>query len=74
MATERLDELPLGEVPLVVRTQLVVGSGGELGAGLDAEEPIEIPEVLETAVELGVDLLLGTEDVCVVLGDVTDAC
>ena len=73
MPLERLDELALGEVPLVVRPELVVGPGRELGPRLDLEEPVEVAEVLEAAVELGVDLLLGAEDVGVVLRHVADA-
>ena len=57
---ERLDELALGEVPLLVGAELVVGPRRELGPRLDPEEAVEVAEVLETAVELGVDLLLAS--------------
>ena len=70
---ERLDQLALGEVPLLVRAQLVLGSRRELGAGLDLEQAVEVPEVVERPVELGVDLLLRAEDVRVVLRHVAHA-
>ena len=70
---ERLDELALGEVPLLVGAELVVGPRRELGPRLDPEEAVEVAEVVEAAVELGVDLLLRAEDVRVVLRHVADA-
>ncbi len=70
---ERLDELPLREVPFLIGAELVVGPRRELGPRLDPEEAVEVAEVRETAVELGVDLLLGAEDVRVVLGHIAHA-
>jgi hypothetical protein len=70
---ERAHELALGEVPLLVRAELVVGAGRELGPRLEPEQAVEEAQVVERPVQLGLDLLPGAEDVRVVLRHVADA-
>src|SRR5918994_7171835 len=70
---ERAHEFVLGEVPLVVCAELVVRARGELGTGFEPEQAVQVPEVVEGAVELALDLLARAEDVGVVLGHVPDA-
>ena len=73
VALERLDELPFGEVPLRILSELVVRTCRELGARLDAEDVVGEAQIGQAAVELVVDLLARAEDVRVVLGDVPHA-
>ena len=70
---ERAHELALGEVPLLVGAELVVGPGRELCPRLEPEEAVDVLQIVERAVELGVDLLPRAEDVGVVLRHVADA-
>jgi hypothetical protein len=66
-------ELTLGEVPLLVAAELVVGSCRELCPRLEPEPAVEEAEIVDAAVQLRRDLLLRTEDVGVVLRDVPDS-
>ena len=73
---DRGAEHPLGEVPLVVRPEPVVRAGRELRMRqvADAEPVVEELEVVEHPVDLVLDVLLGTEDVRVVLAELPRAC
>src|SRR5213592_426491 len=73
MALERLFESVLGSVPLLIRPQTLLRARRELGASLESEEVVEEARVLDHAVDLVLDLVLGDEDVRVVLRDVLDA-
>ena len=72
-AVERRLQRALGEVPLLVGAELVVGAGRELEATFHPEEVVEVLGVVEAAEDLVLDLLARTEDVRVVLGDDADA-
>ena len=62
----------LGEVPLLLGAELVVGPGRELEVRVEPEEVVEVLRVVEAAEDLVLDLLAGAEDVRVVLGHVPD--
>ena len=70
---QRLGELALGVVPELVAAQAVVGSRRELRAHLEAEERVEVVGEVQAALDLVEDLVLGAEDVGVVLDEVADA-
>src|SRR5262249_4421281 len=63
----------LGEVPLVLRSELVIRTGGELDARVDLELVVQEEGVVQAAEQLVVDLLARTEDVRVILDKVADA-
>ena len=63
----------LREVPLLVAPELLLGPGRQLEPSLHPEEVVEEGRVVEAAEDLVLDLVLGTEDVRVVLGDVLHA-
>ena len=54
-------------VPHLVRAQPLVGAGGELELGLEVEQVVDAEAHVEAAEHLVLDLLLGAEDVRVVL-------
>ena len=70
---ERRAQRGLGEVPLLVGAELVLGPGRELEARLEPEQVVDELGEVEAAEDLVLDLLAGAEDVGVVLGDVPDA-
>ncbi len=70
---ERLLQPSFGDVPLRFGSEPIVGPGGELGVWLHVEEAVEVTDVVEATVHLRGDLLLGAEDVGVVLRHVADA-
>ena len=70
---ERRAERRLGEVPLLVGPELVVGPGRELEPRLHPEQVVEVRGVVEAAEDLVLDLLARAEDVRVVLRHVPDA-
>ena len=70
---ERGLEDPLGVVPLLVGAEPLLGSRRQLRVRRHPEERIEILDELDAGVDLAGHLLLGAEDVRVVLGDVADA-
>ena len=71
-AVERRLQRALGEVPLLLGAELVVGPGRELEARLELEQVVDELGVVEAAEDLLLDLLAGAEEVRVVLGDVLD--
>ena len=66
-------ERGLGEVPLLVGAEFVVGPRRELELRLELEQVVEVLRVVDAAEDLVLDLLARAEDVRVVLGDVADA-
>ena len=69
---ERRAQRALGEVPLLVGPEPVLGAGRQLEARLELEEVVDELRIVEAAEDLVLDLLAGAEDVRVVLGDVPD--
>src|SRR5438270_6993574 len=67
---ERLFERSLGAIPLLVGAEALLRPCRELRARLQAEQVVEESREVDHRVDLVLDLLLGDEDVCVVLGDV----
>ena len=70
---ERVLEPPFRRVPLLVRPEAILRTRRELGMGLESEQAVQVAHVVDAAVDLGRDLLLGAEDVRVVLRDVANA-
>ena len=70
---QRLAELLLGEVPLLVRPQLVVGAKRELDPDFELEQVVEVVRVVEARKQLVLDLLVRAVDVRVVLDEVAHA-
>src|SRR6185436_16502850 len=70
---ERLAELLLGEVPLLVRAELVVGPERELDAYVQVEEVVEVVGVVQARDQLVLNLLARAVDVRVVLDEVPHA-
>jgi hypothetical protein len=64
---ERRLKRALGDVPLRVGAEPVLGARREFSSALDAEELVQVADVLDDRVDLRVDLLLRTEDMGVVL-------
>src|SRR5579862_2741642 len=73
VALQRQLERRLGAVPLLVGAEALLRPGRELRARLEPEEVVEEPRVIDDRVDLLLDLVLGEEDVRVVLRDVPDA-
>ena len=71
-ALERVLQRSLGEVPLLVRAELLLRPRRELEASLHAEQVVEVRGEVEAAEDLVLDLLRRHEHVGVVLGDVLD--
>src|SRR5205823_6429182 len=70
---ERRLERGFGEVPLLVRAELVLGARRQLGVRAHPEQVVDELRVVEAAEDLLLDLLTRAEDVRVVLRDVPDA-
>ena len=70
---ERRSQGAFGEVPLLVGSELVLGTGRQLEPCLHAEQVVEVGGVVEAAEDLVLDLIGSAEDVRVVLGDVAHA-
>ena len=70
---ERALQRRLGAVPHLLGADPLRGPGGELQPRLEAERVVDRVAEVQAAVDLLRDLLLGAEDVGVVLGDVADA-
>src|SRR5579862_1823751 len=70
---ERRLQRRLGEVPLLVGPELVVGTRRELEARLELEQVVQVLRVVEAAEDLVLDLLACAEDVRVVLRHDPDA-
>ena len=66
-------ERGLGEIPLLVRSELLFRTRRELESGLHSEEVVQERCVVETAEDLVLDLLRDHEHVRIVLRDVLDA-
>ena len=73
MALQRRLERALRGVPLLVGAEPVLWPRRELGVRGEPEEVVEVVDVLDDAVDLVLDLILGEEDVRVVPGDVLHA-
>ena len=73
LAVEHLDQVALGAVPQLVGADPLVGAGRELEPHVEAEDRVGGERELEARLELVLDLLLGAEDVAVVLGEVPRA-
>ncbi len=69
MALERDPQRALGPIPLRVLAEPVVGAGGERRPWLHPEKAVEVVDEVDRGIDLGGHLLLGAEDVGVVLGD-----
>src|SRR5438270_506285 len=70
---ERGLERAFGEVPLLVRAELLLRAGRQLEARVHSEEVVEERGVVEAAEDLVLDLVGRAEDVRVVLRDVLHA-
>ena len=75
MPVERRPERALGEVPVLVGAELVVGAGRELDVRELAhpERVVEEADVVEHLDDLALDLLRRAEDVRVVLAELPRA-
>ena len=70
---QSLSERVLGVLPGLIRTEPVFRPGGELDPRLESEQLVEVEAEVEAAQHLVLDLLLGAEDVRVVLGELAHA-
>ena len=70
---ERVLEPPFRRVPLLVRPEAILRTRRELGMGLQSEQAVQIAHIVDAPVDLCRDLLLGAEDVRVVLSHVANA-
>ena len=73
LAVEHLDQVPLGAVPQLVGAEPLVGARRELEADVEAEDLVGVEREVQARLELVLDLLLGAEDVSVVLREVPRA-
>ena len=69
LATQGALERALGGVPHLVRADALLRPGGQLEPRLEAEDLVQEEPEVEAADDLVLDLLLGAEDVGVVLGE-----
>ena len=73
VALERLRQRGLGAVPQRVVADPLLRPRRELEAGLEAEQPVDREAEVEARRDLVLDLLLGAEDVRVVLREAAHA-
>ena len=70
---QRLDQRVGGNLPVLVLADRLLGTRGDLGGVLEAEDAHHVVDEIEHADDLVVDLLGGAEDVRVVLSEATSA-